>query len=127
MLNEPTRGGPQRVFEPSPTSVSAARRFVASAVRDLTVDQDAAVLLTSELATNAVKYANREYRIQVHRCEDAVRVEVINDAPELLLMVKEPDETGGRGLHILEALAQAWGVDHRPGAKAIWFELPIVR
>ncbi len=117
----------QQAFALSWESVAGARRFVASAVEGLPVDRHAAVLLASELATNAVKHANSEFRVRVQGSDRALRVEVINDAPELLAMVREPDEESGRGLQILQAIAQTWGVDERPGVKAVWFELPIQR
>jgi hypothetical protein len=52
-----------------------------------------------------------------------VRIEVINDAPELLLIKKDPSENGGRGLDILDGFAQDWGVETRSDQKIVWFEL----
>jgi hypothetical protein len=34
------------------------------------------------------------------------------------------EDTSGRGLGLVAALATAWGVDERPGGKSVWFELP---
>lgn len=53
----------------------------------------------------------------------AVRIEIINDAPELLLIKQQPSTDGGRGLHILDELAQDWGVETHADHKIVWFEL----
>jgi hypothetical protein len=52
-----------------------------------------------------------------------VRIEIINDAPELLLIKKDPSLDGGRGLRILDQLSQCWGVESRSNEKVVWFEL----
>lgn len=37
----------------------------------------------------------------------------------------DPGGSGGRGLHILEAVAKKWGVKRRWFGRAVWFELPV--
>jgi hypothetical protein len=55
-----------------------------------------------------------------------VRVEVMDQGwwsgPRLR---NDPDETSGRGLHILATLATSWGVRRRRLGRTVWFELPI--
>jgi anti-sigma regulatory factor (Ser/Thr protein kinase) len=87
-------------------------------------DPGAAELLAAELATNAVIHAQSPFEIRVGRNADALRVEIVNDKPELLPIKKTPSEEGGRGLAILDALANDWGTESRPDCKAVWFELP---
>jgi anti-sigma regulatory factor (Ser/Thr protein kinase) len=106
-------------------SVRAARLFVAAAVADMEVDQDVVAILTSEVATNAVLHANSDFRVRVQRRSGAVRIEIINDAPELLLIKQQPSAEGGRGLQILDKLAQDWGVETSADHKIVWFELGI--
>src|SRR5436190_16096871 len=109
-------------FTPEPSSVCAARQFVAGVVYDLDVDLDAVALLTSEVATNAVRHANTAFEVVVSPTSDAVRVEVVNDAPEILVIAKKPGPEGGRGTHILDALASRSGVRVVGAHKGVWFE-----
>jgi anti-sigma regulatory factor (Ser/Thr protein kinase) len=124
-VQQEANGGPvQRAFEADAASVSEARRFVLSTVSGWGVDQEAAGLLTTELAANAVRHARSAFCVEITRDDGTIRVGIVNDEPDMLLIVKEPDDDGGRGLHILESLAQGWGVENRPETKVVWFELP---
>ena len=80
-------------------------------------------LLTSELATNAVVHAKTGFRVRVRGDDRNVRVEIINDEPELLLAMREPSEHGGRGLRLVEGLSSDWGAESRRDEKVVWFEL----
>jgi anti-sigma regulatory factor (Ser/Thr protein kinase) len=102
--------------------VAAARDFVAGAVDHVGVDVEAVVLLTSEVAANAVRHANSAFDVVVDVDRDRVRVDVVNDSPDLLVIAKEPGPDGGRGTHILDALASRWGVDSAKDNKSVWFE-----
>ena len=78
---------------------------------DAGADAEAAALLASELAANAVLHASSEFEVRVTDDGEAFRVEVVNDAPDMIVSLKEPSEEGGRGLHIVNALALRWGTD----------------
>jgi anti-sigma regulatory factor (Ser/Thr protein kinase) len=104
-------------------SVREARQFVTDELADSIVNRDDAVLLTSEVATNAVRHAETDFRLRIEPRQDAVRIEVVNDAPELVLMMKDPSLDGGRGLRILDRLALRWGVESSSDEKVVWFEL----
>jgi anti-sigma regulatory factor (Ser/Thr protein kinase) len=112
-----------RTFALEPASVRAAREFVRDCLQQTAVDVDSAVLLTSELATNAIEHANSAYQIEVRHLPDAIRVELSNDEPKMLPAMTNPDEAGGRGLHLVDALASRWGTESRPDKKVVWFEL----
>ncbi|MET1050904.1 MAG: MerR family transcriptional regulator [Acidimicrobiales bacterium] len=113
----------QRRFPCSPTSAAAARAFVAEAVAGLDLDLDALVLLTSELASNAVSHAGTAFDVIVDRTSDGVRVAVADQAPAAaLLPAREPG--GGFGLGIVAALADRWGSDGQASGTTVWFELP---
>jgi anti-sigma regulatory factor (Ser/Thr protein kinase) len=87
-----------------------------------------AVLVTSELVTNAIRHT-----------PDAGPIEVVwrLDKTELVLRVMDgsathperrntaPISAGGRGLAIVDALAESWGVDSRPSGKQVWARLSI--
>jgi len=89
-----------------------------------------AALITSELATNVVTHAARgigDYFELVLRSRDGILVLEVSDSyqwemPEL--RKPDPEETSGRGLLLVDALCQAWGVRPRTGAgKTVWVHL----
>jgi anti-sigma regulatory factor (Ser/Thr protein kinase) len=112
-----------------PTSPRQARHFVDGVLREHGVRAgavvEAAVLLTSELVTNAVLYAVGTIDVGVDIDLQGVRVEVADcsaQAPSLREVGM--DETSGRGLHLVAEMARAWGVEEAPQAgKVVWFEL----
>jgi len=114
----------ERGFSPHPTSVGLARAFVADALAPTGVDAEVVRLLTSELATNAVLHARTPFRVRLRADPNVVRVEVINDEPELLLAMVEPSERGGRGLRLVKGLADDWGAESSRDEKVVWFEVP---
>lgn len=114
-----------------PTSPGEARRFVGDVLRGhgLAADEvvEAALLLTSELVTNAVLYAAGTIDVDVDIDLRAVRVEVGDHSAQVPTPRDAgPDETSGRGLHLVEAIARAWGVEQqRDDGKVVWFELDV--
>jgi anti-sigma regulatory factor (Ser/Thr protein kinase) len=114
----------ERSFRPDPSSIAVARRFVTERLASTAVDVNAAEQMTAELAANAVQHARSDYRVRVVVEDAKVRVEVANDDPEMLPEEREPDDSGGRGLHIVRALSGDWGTESKPDEKVVWFELP---
>ncbi|TDC78071.1 SpoIIE family protein phosphatase [Streptomyces hainanensis] len=119
-------------FEPVGRSVATARGFVRDTLQgwgmaDLIED---AVVLTSELVTNAVVHAGTAAEVRCLRDDDGVRVEVVDRHPERELPMAEVsrgqldlNSEGGRGLLLCAALAARWGVDYTPAEKCVWFRL----
>ncbi|MFD7442199.1 SpoIIE family protein phosphatase [Streptomyces sp. NPDC059909] len=133
----------------NPLAASAARRFVRVALADWTrlgmvatrgADRlaDDAVLVVSELVTNAVVHAGTTVEVLVrldgasdddpaslvvevsdHHPARAVR----SDAPDPGAVSDEPEY--GRGLQLVAALAASWGITYRPGLKAVWARLAL--
>lgn len=108
-------------------SISVARHFVMSAVRFLGigVDVDVVALLTSELTANAVDLGAGEVVVTVRCIDDRLRVEV-RDFGYGMPQVLHPaafDQGGGRGLMIVDQMADDWGVDQFLPGKIVWFEL----
>ncbi|MCM1951027.1 SpoIIE family protein phosphatase [Streptomyces sp. G2] len=118
-------------FEPVGRSVAAARAFVRDTLQGWGHPElvDDAVVLTSELVTNAVVHAGTAADVLCLRSEDSVRVEVADRYPEREIPVQSgrtiasPDRENGRGLLLCAALADRWGVDYSPTRKHVWFHL----
>ena len=109
-------------FPADVTSPGAARRFVASALGGDDDRCQVALVLTSELVTNAVIHARTTVVVRVEVDGERVRVEVADGDRHLPEPADySPDALGGRGLFLVSELASAWGADHRPGGKVIWF------
>lgn len=109
------------------SSASAARRFVAERLASLDASElfDTAVLLVSELVTNAVLHARSAVRLEVARNGGRLRISVTDDSPYEPVVRDSFDlEAGtGRGLMLVEALAADWGTDAADGGKTVWVEL----
>ena len=84
---------------------------------------DTAILLVSELATNAIVHATSTIRLRVG-VGDEIRVEVrdaSDDAP--VVGDRRPERESGRGLAIVATLADSWDWSPRPSGKVVWFAL----
>ncbi|MFJ2773027.1 SpoIIE family protein phosphatase [Streptomyces sp. NPDC087300] len=121
-------------FDPVGRSVATARSFVRDTLQGwgFTDIVDDAVVLTSELVTNAVVHAGTAADVLCLRSEDAVRIEVSDRYPEREIPLQQssvnmgsPDREGGRGLQLCAALATRWGVDYTPTHKQVWFQLDL--
>lgn len=85
---------------------------------------DDAELVVSELVGNAVRHGDTGVVLQLDRVGDAVRFMVSDDSTDLPAARSGGElAEGGRGLLIVEALAEQWGVERRPGGKAVWARL----
>lgn len=113
-----------------PTSAGAARRFVRDVLHQWSAPaqegaaEEPVLLCTDELVTNAIVHVCSEIEVVVRLDDDVVRVEVHDQSsrPPLRRFAPLEAETG-RGLHLVEALSERWGVDARAGGKAVWFEV----
>lgn len=121
-------------FEPVGRSVATARSFVRDTLQGWGFADivDDAVVLTSELVTNAVVHAGTAADVLCLRSDDGVRIEVADHYPEreiplqgAAINMSSPDREGGRGLQLCAALASRWGVDYTPTQKLVWFQLDL--
>jgi hypothetical protein len=113
------------LFPAELSTPAAARRFVVDAVssRGVAVG-DALPVVVSELVTNSVLHAASTARIMVQVDDELVRVEVYDGDPTLPVRRNPtPDTVTGRGLLLVDALADRWGSAHVDGGKVVWFEL----
>lgn len=110
----------------APTSVGGARRFVGEALQQLDALSlsEVAALLTSELVTNAVVHGSGSIRVHVSGVADRVRIAVADESG--VMPAPRTAENGavtGRGLALVDHLADRWGVEPLDGGKEVWFEL----
>ena len=114
-------------LNPKPASVRAARVFTADVLGDDGVESsviELAVLLVSELVTNATVHAQSKVRVTVHVDSHWVRVEVDDEGPgQPRLRRLTPHQLQGRGLAVVERLSTDWGTDRHEGHKTVWFEI----
>ncbi|MGH3327283.1 MAG: SpoIIE family protein phosphatase [Streptomycetales bacterium] len=116
-------------FEPTGRSAAAARRFVQRTLMEwgITDFVDDAVLLVSELVTNAIVHAGTRTDVTCLRYDGGIHIEVQDRHPSRglpqTLLPADTDREGGRGLYLSARLASAWGVDYTRTAKRVWFRL----
>ena len=116
------------IMLPAQVLSPAARGAVweAMTAAGLEVILDDAVLLVSELVTNAVVHAGTQIELRVEIGPGSVLVEVIDYRPRALpalLSKPDGDREAGRGILLLDAVAKEWGTRHFAGGKAVWFRL----
>ena len=112
------RAGPRTPIE--------ARWFVSEALDlfDAEVDRDTALLLTSEIATNAARHGKEPIEVTVSVGDD-VLVSIF-DRGAGFDPVGGPSadrRVGGWGLRIVQDLSADWGVDRRDDGTEVWFRL----
>jgi anti-sigma regulatory factor (Ser/Thr protein kinase) len=117
-----------REFDPDPSSVKAARDFVSAALKVWDVDDlaDVAVLLTSELVTNAVLHARTVFQLAARYRPPEVVIEVTDASAEPAeLADASQGALSGRGLALVRSMANRWGVSLGDAGKSVWFSLTV--
>lgn len=117
---------PPRQLPPVPSSVGEARRLVRHELRDAQRDDltEAAELLVSEMVTNAVVHAGTAVELAMSVADDGLLVEVGDGSPHLpSRSYFAPTAATGRGMMLLEQLADDWGISPQPNGKKVWFHL----
>ena len=112
---------------PGPAAAAEARGQVRAAIAawKTPVDEDIAVLLTSELVTNAVKHTAGETVTLGIRCaRDQLRVDVYDTSPSPPVLTNAPaDAEAGRGLVLVAELSAEWGSYRTLVGKVVYFTL----
>lgn len=117
----------QRVLPGEPSSAGRARRFAEQTLHHWRQDElsELLTLLVSELVTNAVLHAGSDIRVRLVLESAAVRLEVHDGSPVLPAALDYGEEAStGRGLELVSALAQSWGVEPSGLGKVVWCTLP---
>ncbi|MEU1486844.1 SpoIIE family protein phosphatase [Streptomyces sp. NPDC005752] len=126
----PGRRSAMTIAQAEPERVAAARQQLRELLHDWADAEqvDSAELMVSEMSTNVLVHTDGDAllvaEVTGERGERRLRVEVA-DASDELPHKRRPGEmaSSGRGLLLMEMLADAWGVDPRGEGKSIWFEL----
>lgn len=83
---------------------------------------DDAILVASELVTNAVLHAGTDITVRVVEQGQDLRVEVADGSAEVPgLRIPSPAARSGRGLLIVEHFSERWGVEPTASGKVVWF------
>lgn len=112
-----------------PDAVMHARRFTARTLRSwgVTDEVDVALLVVSELVTNAIAHTQGEVRLDLTLTADRLRVAVNDGSPRAPVKPASVDweATGGRGLLLVEAMSASWGSVPLSGGKQVWSEISL--
>lgn len=117
----------ETTLAPVPMSSRTARHFVADwcIAEGIFGDVvDTLLLLTAELVTNAVLHGRSEVVLRVGHAGSHVRVGVGDENTRLPQRRDvDPEALNGRGMALVEALADAHGVDVESYGKTVWFDV----
>jgi anti-sigma regulatory factor (Ser/Thr protein kinase) len=128
MTRSTWRPEPAQITLPrNPSSVAAARRFIEARATAWLFPEPAGeqlVLIGSELVTNAVLHARTELTLTLEHRGDRVRISVRDrsKAPATLRHYRA-DALTGRGLGVVAALSDSWGISAAADGKVVWAEL----
>ena len=113
----------------SPQSVRRARDVFQTNADRLGLSRevrDAGTLAVSEIVTNAIRYGSGPIELRTVIEPASIRIEVSDRGLDMpTASGAGPGATGGRGLGIVEAIAQTWGCDRHgdDDGKTVWFTL----
>lgn len=126
----PARRTMLTVAQAEPERIAGARKQVRELLHDWADEEqvDSAELMVSEMVTNVLVHTDGDALLVAEAVGELgtrrLRVEVADSSDELPHK-RHPGEmaSSGRGLLLMEMLADTWGVDPRGDGKSIWFEL----
>ena len=124
----PTVQRPRRTaLTAGPAAAAQARRQVRAAIDawDVPVDPDVAVLLTSELVTNAIRHQpGQAVQLTITCICGQLRVDVHDTSRSVPVPAHAPPGAeAGRGLMLVASLSADWGYHQTPEGKAVYFTL----
>ncbi|HET6877435.1 MAG TPA: ATP-binding protein [Jatrophihabitans sp.] len=113
-----------------PESARVARDWVSAELAGMYASLDTQVddvsLVVSELVTNCVRTEAHYFALDVDGHRARVTVATTDDAPGMPSPKKaSPGDAHGRGLAIVDALADQWGVDRHSHCKTVWADLAV--
>jgi len=119
-------------LDPVPTAPAESRRFAHDVCGDWGVPRVAnlAELVASELVTNAVTHARTPMTVTLRLLDDTVSVDVRDADPRPMFRPNpgsggRPGDEHGRGLLLLDAMADAWGTSPTADGKVVWANIGV--
>ncbi len=116
-------------FVPVISEVTRTRRAASEHLRTQRVPElqlQDALLLLSELVTNAVHHGAEPLELRVDASDRRIRVEVDDaSAAEPVLRPVDAQRPGGMGMRIVDDVADAWGSSASASGKTVWFEVAL--
>ncbi len=112
---------------PRPQTARQARRLTRRTLHGWGLDSlaESTELMVSEVVANAVRFASRPITLRLLRT-DVLRCEVGDDSSLVPRMRHaQLNDEGGRGLFLVDRLAQRWGATRVSTGKVVWFEQPL--
>lgn len=111
-----------------PEAVGHARRFTRRTLRSWgvpAVNRDAALLIVSELVTNALVHTDGRVRLDLTLLDNRLRVAVADASARTPAKPTSIswEATGGRGILLVEAMSDTWGTVPVSGGKQVWAEV----
>ncbi|MGW1981332.1 SpoIIE family protein phosphatase [Streptomyces collinus] len=111
-----------------PEAVRHARRFTRRTLRTWGVERDtldAALLIVSELVTNALVHTGGQVRLDLSLVNHRLRLAVADGSPRSPVKPTSIgwEATGGRGILLVEAVSATWGTVPVSGGKQVWADL----
>lgn len=106
-------------------SLGEGRRFVARTLRDWNVDEariEPVLLVANELVANAIVHAQSAPVLSLTESSGGDLLLRVSDESRALPVPQAPstDDDGGRGLILVEALSDRWGIDTDAAGKSVW-------
>ncbi len=112
---------------PVEASVASARETAGAALSEWAVDdetEDDALLIVSELLTNAIRHGAAPIELRVRLADEDLVINVSDCGTKRpVLREIEPTAPSGRGLHLVDALASRWGTRPTGSGKSVWCTL----
>ena len=109
---------------PDASSLREGRRFVAETLHDWAVHEaliEPVILVANELVANAIVHARSAPVLSLAEAGSDLMVRVADNSPsEPAPRAATTNEAGGRGLLMVEALADQWGCDAHAQGKVVW-------
>ncbi|MFI7012670.1 ATP-binding protein [Streptomyces sp. NPDC050164] len=118
-------------LSPTPRGARLARLLATEQLRSWGLPLDPAAQLIAELSTNAATHGRipgRDFRLLLYVVSDTLRIEVTDTRDDRLPtpQLPTPESESGRGLLLVDALADRWGVTPGlPPRKTVWAELTL--
>ncbi|WP_223189975.1 MULTISPECIES: ATP-binding protein [unclassified Streptomyces] len=115
-------------YDPRPRAVREARAAVRRQLEGWGLAErqdvlDTAELLVSELATNALLHSASRFRLTLFAAHGVLRCEVQDHGRRTPQVLDAGASESGRGMFLVNALAQRWGCQQDGPRKTVWFEL----